>query len=46
MRLYADLPTVRRRQIIVDLIVLGWIILWVWVGVNLYELVAQLGDPR
>ena len=45
MRLYADLPTVRRRQITADLIVLGWIILWVWVGVNLYEVVAQLGIP-
>ncbi len=30
---------------IVDLIVLGWIVFWVWVGVNMYELVAHLATP-
>jgi hypothetical protein len=45
MRLYADLPSVRRRQIIGDLFVLGWIVVWIWVGLFLYNLVAFLGIP-
>jgi hypothetical protein len=45
MRLYADLPSVRRRQILGDLFVLGWIVVWIWVGLFLYNLVAFLGIP-
>jgi hypothetical protein len=45
MRLYADLPSVRRRQILGDLFVLGWIVVWIWVGLFLYNLVAFLGVP-
>jgi hypothetical protein len=43
--MYADLLSVRRRQILGDLFVLGWTIVWIWVGLFLYNLVAFLGIP-
>jgi len=46
MQLYADQPARRMRQIIADLISLGFIVVWIALGVWVYQLIAafqQLG---
>lgn len=43
MKLYADLPARRTRQIIWDLLGLAFIVFWVWLGVTVYHGVNELG---
>lgn len=45
MRVYADLPSVRIRQAVRDLLTAVWIYLWVRVGLRIYELVNYLQAP-
>jgi hypothetical protein len=45
MRLYAQTARMRAGQIIRDLLVLGWIGLWAWVGSRVHDLVAALAGP-
>lgn len=42
LTLYPDVPTLRRAQIVRDVLVLGLIALFVWVGVSVYHLVDAL----
>ena len=42
MKLYSDFPARRTRQVLADLIALGAIALFVWLGVSLYQLVDRL----
>ncbi|MCU1414064.1 MAG: hypothetical protein JWN80_1404 [Microbacteriaceae bacterium] len=42
MKLYSDFPARRTRQVFADLIALGSIALFVWLGVSLYQLVDRL----
>ena len=42
MKLYADLPAVRTRQIVFDALAVGWTLLWVRLGVGLYRTVERL----
>lgn len=44
MRLYSDFGPRRARQIIADLLALGAIGLWVWLGVTVYGLIEALSD--
>ncbi|MES2169758.1 MAG: hypothetical protein V4479_03425 [Actinomycetota bacterium] len=42
MQLYSDFPARRTRQVVSDLIALGAIALFVWLGISLYQLVDRL----
>lgn len=43
--LYAETPTIRARQVVWDLVVVAWIVLWVVLGMHLHDLVAVLALP-
>ena len=45
MKLYADRPVRATNQVLGDLLVLGWIALWVWAGLRLHDLVLGLAAP-
>ena len=45
MRIYADVPAARTRQVATDLFVIGWTVVWIWAAVKLYELVNKLAVP-
>ncbi|QDO88672.1 hypothetical protein FNH13_10290 [Ornithinimicrobium ciconiae] len=45
MQWYAETPARRTRQVIADLVVLAWVVLWVLVGRWIYSLVSALSAP-
>ncbi len=45
MKLYAESPARRGRQILSDLAVVFWVAVWVWLAVKLYNLVEKLAVP-
>jgi hypothetical protein len=45
MRVYAETPGFRLRQALIDLGTGGWIILWIWIGVSIHELIQKLAGP-
>ncbi len=45
MKLYADSPGRRGRQLLTDALVLAWIAGWIKLGSVVHELVSQLGRP-
>jgi hypothetical protein len=45
MKLYAELPRYRTRQVLNDIVVALWITVWVRVGVIVHDLVAKLAGP-
>jgi hypothetical protein len=45
MKLYADTAGRFSRQLVADLVVAGWIGLWVWLAVELRERLLQLAGP-
>jgi hypothetical protein len=45
MKIYAETPRKRTRQIIQDAILLGWILLWVLFGSVAHDVVAKLAEP-
>ncbi|MDQ6650439.1 MAG: hypothetical protein M3Z02_10035, partial [Actinomycetota bacterium] len=45
MKLYAESPARHTRQLLLDLGVLVWVLIWVRVGFWLHHLVAQLAAP-
>jgi hypothetical protein len=45
MRLYADLPGTRARQLLTDLLVIAWVYVWIRLGVWLHDLVEKLATP-
>lgn len=45
MKIYADMPAHRTRQFIGDLLVLGWIGLWVWLAWELRQRLLELAGP-
>ena len=45
MKLYADLPVRRTRQLVADLLVLLWIGVWAWLGRQVHDLVLTLQAP-
>lgn len=45
MKLYADLPSRRLRQVTGDAVLLGWIILWVWLGRHVHDATMELAGP-
>lgn len=45
MKLYADTPARRTRQITGDVVALGWVVLWVWLALELRERILKLAAP-
>ncbi len=45
MKLYADTPTRRTRQVASDAWMLFWIVLWIWIGMKIDDLVLNLAVP-
>lgn len=45
MTLYAQTPWRRTRQIVADLLFVGWVVLWVRAGQWVYEVVGYLAAP-
>ena len=45
MKLYAETPRFRNRQILQDVALLGWAGLWVWIGTHVHDLVQRLAEP-
>lgn len=45
MSLYADLPARRSLQILSDAAMVLWVVLWVWLGRRVDDLVMQLAAP-
>ncbi|MEW1953495.1 hypothetical protein [Terrabacter sp. NPDC080008] len=45
MKLYADAPARRTRQLLADALVLLWVGLWVWLGRRTHDVVDELRGP-
>lgn len=45
MKLYADTPARRTRQLTGDLLVAGWIVLWAWLALELRDRLLRLRGP-
>jgi hypothetical protein len=45
VKLYADAPVTRTRQLFTDLLVVAWLWLWIWLAVKLYHIVLKLQVP-
>ena len=45
MKLYADAPARRTRQLLADVLVLLWVGLWVWLGRRTHDVVDELRGP-
>ncbi|MEI8081182.1 MAG: LuxR C-terminal-related transcriptional regulator, partial [Actinomycetes bacterium] len=45
LKLYADTPTRRVRQIVADVWFVVWVFLWIWLGIRLHDLIVPLGTP-
>ncbi len=45
VKLYADAPVTRTRQLFTDLFVVAWLGFWIWLAVKLYDLVLKLQVP-
>lgn len=45
MKLYAEVPGRRGRQIFLDLLVLAWLVLWVKIAFVVHDLVEKLAGP-
>ncbi|MDP9397974.1 MAG: hypothetical protein M3Q22_06070, partial [Actinomycetota bacterium] len=45
MKLYADLPALRLRQLLLDLGVLAWVLLWIRLGQAVHRSVLRLAAP-
>ena len=45
MKLYAESPGMRSRQLIRDGIVVGWILLWVSLGALVYGVIVTVAEP-
>ncbi|WP_153505459.1 hypothetical protein [Cumulibacter manganitolerans] len=45
MRLYAATPVRRTRQIAGDLLLVGWVVLWIWLGNVVHDATMSLTTP-
>ena len=45
MKMYADTPARRTRQIVADLLVVLWVVFWVWAGWSVHEATQELARP-
>jgi hypothetical protein len=45
MKIYADVPATRARQVFADLFIVAWLWFWIWLAVRLHDLVLKLAVP-
>ncbi|GAA4122501.1 hypothetical protein GCM10022415_26620 [Knoellia locipacati] len=45
MKLYADLPGRRLAQILADVGLVAWLVLWTWVGRRVHDVTMALAEP-
>ena len=45
MKLYADLPARRTAQVVADLSMVAWVLLWAWAANRVHEATMQLAEP-
>lgn len=45
MTFYADLPAHRTRQVVGDLLMLVWVVVWVRIGMAVHDTTLQLAEP-
>lgn len=45
MKLYPELPARRMLQVVGDLVVIGWAVLWALLGLAVHDATVQLADP-
>ncbi|MBS2937853.1 hypothetical protein KDN32_08855 [Nocardioides sp. J2M5] len=45
MKLYADSPARRTRQVVADLVLVAWLVLWVWAGNAVHDATVELAGP-
>jgi hypothetical protein len=45
MRLYAEIPARRARQVAFDIGAVVWVLGWIWVAVRIHDLVGTLSGP-
>lgn len=45
MKLYADAPSRRATQLTLDLLLVAWVVLWIWVGNTVHDGTMQLAGP-
>jgi hypothetical protein len=45
VKLYADTPARRTRQVLADLLAIGWIAIWIWVGRQVHDVFVLLRAP-
>jgi hypothetical protein len=45
MKIYADTPGLKTRQIMFDALFVGWVLLWIRLGILLSSLVSKLSTP-
>jgi hypothetical protein len=45
MKLYAEVTGVRVRQIVMDVVLVGWVVVWIRIGMRVHDLVEALGAP-
>lgn len=45
MKPYADLPARRLRQVVADLLFVGWLVFWVFAGLAVHDGTQALGGP-
>jgi hypothetical protein len=45
MKIYAEVPRLKARQILFDVLVLGWALVWIRIGMAMHDLIAKLSGP-
>ena len=45
MKLFADTPVRRTRQVLADLLFVAWLVLWVWIGMAVHGGTMELAGP-
>ena len=45
MKLFADTPVRRTRQVLADLFFVAWLVLWVWIGMAVHDGTMELAGP-
>ena len=45
MKLFADTPAHRTRQVVADLLFVAWLVLWVWIGAAVHDGTMELAGP-
>lgn len=45
MKLYADAPARRTRQVLADLFFVAWLVLWAWTGTAVHDGTTELAGP-